>query len=59
MAEEGESCLGVCLFLGGLAAGAAVATLMAPRAGGETREMLADWLKEKRLKARGGDAADA
>ncbi len=56
MADEEGGVLGVMLFLGGLAAGAALGTLFAPRAGDETREMLADWLKEKRL-LRSGDEA--
>lgn len=49
MADEEGGVLGVMLFLGGLVAGAALGTLFAPRTGEETREMLGDWLREKRL----------
>jgi gas vesicle protein len=39
-------------FLLGAVAGAIAGVLMAPRSGAETREQLADWLKEKREKTR-------
>jgi len=39
-------------FLLGAAAGALAGILMAPRSGAETREQLADWLKEGREKTR-------
>jgi chaperonin GroEL len=36
------------LFVSGAVIGAALGGLFAPRSGGETREQLADWLKERR-----------
>ena len=39
-------------FIGGIAIGATVGLLFAPKAGKETREDLADWLKEKREQTR-------
>ncbi|NNN05638.1 MAG: YtxH domain-containing protein [Elusimicrobia bacterium] len=47
---------GVLLFLTGAAVGAALGVFFAPRAGSETREQLADWLKERR--ERGGEILD-
>ncbi len=38
------------LFVTGAAIGAALGGIFAPRAGEETREQLADWLKERRAK---------
>ncbi len=42
---------GLFYFLAGAAVGAALGVLFAPRAGDETREQLADWMKERREKA--------
>lgn len=47
MAEE-NSGSGVTFFLTGLAVGAALGVLFAPREGSRTREQLADWLEERR-----------
>lgn len=48
MAKDNGSSL--IYFLAGAAAGAVLGVLFAPRAGGETREQLGDWLKERREK---------
>ena len=37
-------------FLAGTAVGAALGLLLAPRSGEETRERLADWIKDRREK---------
>ena len=41
---------GLFYFLAGTAVGAALGVLFAPRAGEETREQLADWMKERKEK---------
>ena len=41
---------GLFYFLAGTAVGAALGVLFAPRAGDETREQLADWVKERKDK---------
>ncbi len=46
-----ENTKDVVLFILGAAAGAALGLLLAPRPGTETREQLADWLKERREKS--------
>jgi gas vesicle protein len=48
MADDNSN--GLFYFLAGAAAGAALGILFAPRAGEETREQLADWMKERRDK---------
>ncbi len=53
MARDNDGLGGTLLFVTGAAIGAALGVLFAPRAGGETREKLADWLKERR--AQGAD----
>lgn len=50
MARDNDGFGGVVLFAAGAAIGAALGVLLAPRAGRETREQLADWLKERREK---------
>ncbi len=50
MARDNDALSGTLLFVTGAAIGAALGVLFAPRAGGETREQLADWLKERREK---------
>jgi gas vesicle protein len=50
MASEDRGLAGALLFVTGAAVGAALGVLFAPRAGSETREQLADWLKERREK---------
>lgn len=45
---DNETGSGVLLFLTGAAVGAVLGVLFAPRAGSQTREQLADWLKERR-----------
>jgi gas vesicle protein len=47
---DNDSGSSVLFFLTGAAVGAALGVLFAPRAGSETREQLADWLKERREK---------
>jgi gas vesicle protein len=41
---------GLFYFLAGTAIGAALGVLLAPRAGEETRELLTDWMKERKEK---------
>ena len=50
MANEDRGIAGALLFVTGAAVGAALGVLFAPRSGGETREQLFDWLKERREK---------
>jgi len=50
MARDNDGLGGALLFVTGAAIGAALGVLFAPRSGGETREQLADWLKERREK---------
>ncbi|PIR18182.1 MAG: hypothetical protein COV48_07840 [Elusimicrobia bacterium CG11_big_fil_rev_8_21_14_0_20_64_6] len=50
MARDNDGLGGALLFVTGAAIGAALGVLFAPRTGGETREQLADWLKERRTK---------
>ncbi|MEK7234342.1 MAG: YtxH domain-containing protein [Elusimicrobiota bacterium] len=50
MARDNEGLGGALLFVSGAAIGAVLGVLFAPRSGGETREHLADWLKERREK---------
>jgi gas vesicle protein len=47
MADDNK---GLLYFLAGAAAGATLGILFAPRSGEETREQLADWVKERREK---------
>ena len=51
MAEDRNN--GLFYFIAGTAVGAALGILFAPQSGAETREQLADWLKERR--ERGSD----
>lgn len=53
MSRDNDGLGGALLFVTGAAIGAALGVLFAPRSGGETREQLADWLKERR--ERGSD----
>jgi gas vesicle protein len=48
MADDNSS--GLFYFLAGTAVGAVLGVLFAPKAGTETREHLADWVKERRDK---------
>ena len=50
MGRDNDGLGGALLFVTGAALGAALGVLFAPRAGSETRESLADWLKERREK---------
>lgn len=50
MADRNDGLAGTLLFVTGAAVGAALGVLFAPRSGSETREQLADWLKERREK---------
>jgi len=50
MARDNDGFGGALLFVTGAAIGAALGVLFAPRSGGETREQLGDWLKERREK---------
>ncbi|MBI3289202.1 MAG: YtxH domain-containing protein [Elusimicrobia bacterium] len=50
MANDDRGFGGALLFLTGAAVGAALGVLFAPKAGEETREQLADWMKERREK---------
>ncbi|MDP3542884.1 MAG: YtxH domain-containing protein [Elusimicrobiota bacterium] len=50
MARDNEGLGGALLFVTGAAIGAALGVLFAPRSGTDTREQLADWLKERREK---------
>ncbi|MFI5363721.1 MAG: YtxH domain-containing protein [Elusimicrobiota bacterium] len=45
--SEGNSLL---FFLAGTAVGAALGVLLAPRAGEETRDLLADWMQDRKAK---------
>jgi gas vesicle protein len=46
MADDNNN--GLFYFLAGTAVGAALGVLLAPKSGAETREQLADWVKERR-----------
>ena len=46
MADDNNN--GLFYFLAGAAAGAVLGVLFAPKAGAETREQLADWVKDRR-----------
>lgn len=50
MARDNDGLGGALLFVTGAAIGAALGVLFAPRSGNDTREQLADWLKERREK---------
>lgn len=50
MARENDGLGAALLFVTGAAVGAALGVLFAPRSGDETREQLADWLKQRREK---------
>ncbi len=50
MARDNDGLGGALLLVTGAAIGAALGVLFAPRSGNETREQLADWLKERREK---------
>jgi gas vesicle protein len=50
MGRDNDGVTGALLFVTGAAVGAALGVLFAPRAGRETRENLAEWLKERREK---------
>lgn len=50
MSRDNDGLSGALLFVTGAAVGAAIGVLFAPRSGAETREQLADWLKERREK---------
>ncbi|MEK7388124.1 MAG: YtxH domain-containing protein [Elusimicrobiota bacterium] len=50
MTNENRGYTGILWFVSGAIAGAALGVLFAPRAGRQTREELANWLKDRRTR---------
>jgi gas vesicle protein len=50
MSNDNSGFGGALLFVTGAVVGATLGVLFAPKAGAETREQLADWIKERREK---------